>query len=483
MASPDFSAYVDLTPFDSTVSNILEEGIEQARTLLPQWTPRAGQTETTMMEAVAYQTANLVNAANRLPGSTVETLLKLFGVTRSNGVKATATITINFTDTKGYTIPANTAFAHYATDGSVYVYLLDADAEVASGANQLTLQKVTAQEVGALYNTPSNGATLQVLSTIPYISSIVFDAKPSGGLDAETDSEYFTRGTGVLQSYSSVVATEDQIRSYILTNYASTAFRVKAYNMRRYADRNIVTFGGTSNTGGKHKGYVLVSLAGENVNDYSQSINDATVSAANIATVSTALTSKVASGITVEIHNAELIGIGVTAEVYKVATAASGTVQTAITTALKSYLDSDAWDWGEVVRVNEIISLLDKVTDVDYVKSVTLTLPEETVAAATTADLGTVTYNNGTLGVGATLTNGGSQAAFSIDGQSPSVDSRILVKNQSSALQNGIYTLTTVGDGSTNWVLTRASDADTTCLLYTSPSPRDLSTSRMPSSA
>ena len=54
MASPDFSAYVDLTPFDSTVSNILEEGIEQARTLLPQWTPRAGQTETTMMEAVAY---------------------------------------------------------------------------------------------------------------------------------------------------------------------------------------------------------------------------------------------------------------------------------------------------------------------------------------------------------------------------------------------------------------------------------------------
>ena len=26
-------------------------------------------------------------------------------------------------------------------------------------------------------------------------------------------------------------------------------------------------------------------------------------------------------------------------------------------------------------------------------------------------------------------------------------------------------------------------DSDTTCLLYTSPSPRDLSTSRMPSSA
>ena len=462
MASPDFSTYVDLTPYDSTVTSILDEGIEQARALLPQWTPRAGQTETTMMEAVAYQTANLVNAANRLPGSTVETLLKLFGVTRSNGVKSTATATINFTDTKGYTIPATTAFAHYGTDGSVYVYLLDADAEVAEGSNQLTLRAITAQVVGASYNTPSNGATLQVLSTIPYISSVVFDAKPSGGLDAETDTEYFTRGIGILQSYSSVLATEDQIRSFILTNYSNSAYRVKAYNMRRYADRNIVTFGGTSNTGGKHKGYVLVSVAGQNVNDYSQSINDATVSAADISTFSTAIASKVASGITIEIHNAELIGIGITAEVYKVSTAAAGTVQTAIQTALKGYLDSDAWDWGEVVRVNEIISLLDKVTDVDYVKSVTLTLPEETVVASTTADLGTVTYDNGTLGVGATLTNGGSQAAFSVDGQSPTVNSRILVKDQSSALQNGIYTLTTVGDGSTNWVLTRAVDADTT---------------------
>ena len=29
-------------------------------------------------------------------------------------------------------------------------------------------------------------------------------------------------------------------------------------------------------------------------------------------------------------------------------------------------------------------------------------------------------------------------------------------------MQNGIYTVTTVGDGSTNWVLTRATDADIT---------------------
>ena len=87
--------------------------------------------------------------------------------------------------------------------------------------------------------------------------------------------------------------------------------------------------------------------------------------------------------------------------------------------------------------------------------------PHTSAIAATTADLGTVSYNNGTAGVGATITNGGAQAAFSVDGVSPSSNARILVKNQNTAAQNGIYTLTTVGSGATNWVLTRATDANT----------------------
>lgn len=80
--------------------------------------------------------------------------------------------------------------------------------------------------------------------------------------------------------------------------------------------------------------------------------------------------------------------------------------------------------------------------------------------AATTANL-TATYDNGTSGVGATLTNSGTQAALVIDGVTLSVSDRVLVKNQSTQLQNGIYVVTTVGSGSTNWVLTRASDFDT----------------------
>ena len=80
------------------------------------------------------------------------------------------------------------------------------------------------------------------------------------------------------------------------------------------------------------------------------------------------------------------------------------------------------------------------------------------------------TYNNGTAGVGATLTNAGTLAAFAPDGPVASAGDRILVYNQTNQFENGVYTVTVVGDGSTAWVLTRATDADT----YALKSPNSL---------
>ena len=73
----------------------------------------------------------------------------------------------------------------------------------------------------------------------------------------------------------------------------------------------------------------------------------------------------------------------------------------------------------------------------------------------------TVTYNNGTAGVGATLTNASTQAALVIDGITMVVDDRVLIYEQADATQNGVYVVTNVGSASTNWVLTRSSDTDT----------------------
>ena len=70
------------------------------------------------------------------------------------------------------------------------------------------------------------------------------------------------------------------------------------------------------------------------------------------------------------------------------------------------------------------------------------------------------TYDNGTAGVGATLTNAGTLAAISIDGVALNLNDRVLIDTQTNAAHNGIYYVSTVGDGATAWVLTRATDAD-----------------------
>jgi len=80
------------------------------------------------------------------------------------------------------------------------------------------------------------------------------------------------------------------------------------------------------------------------------------------------------------------------------------------------------------------------------------------VKAATNTNFA-ATYNNGTSGVGATLTSS-TTGVFTFDGVTVALTDRILVKSQTTNTQNGIYTVTTLGATGVACVLTRATDAD-----------------------
>ncbi len=82
------------------------------------------------------------------------------------------------------------------------------------------------------------------------------------------------------------------------------------------------------------------------------------------------------------------------------------------------------------------------------------------VMAASTGNYVATYFDNGAGGIGDTLTNADTQAVFEIDGLTPSVSDRVLIKNQSNPAYNGVYTVTDTGSIITNWVLTRATDFD-----------------------
>jgi hypothetical protein len=85
--------------------------------------------------------------------------------------------------------------------------------------------------------------------------------------------------------------------------------------------------------------------------------------------------------------------------------------------------------------------------------------PKPTAQVATNAVLPAVTYANGTAGVGATLT-ATSNGVLTVDSYAVLLNDLILVKNQASTFQNGLYTVTTLGTASVPFVLTRHTDMD-----------------------
>ena len=114
----------------------------------------------------------------------------------------------------------------------------------------------------------------------------------------------------------------------------------------------------------------------------------------------------------------------------------------------------------------KIISLLDPTGAQDaatknYVDATVQGLDaKETSRLATAAALPSCTYSNGTAGVGATLT-ATANAALSVDSVAVAAGDLILVKNQASAFQNGLYTVTQAGSGATPFILTRYPFMDT----------------------
>jgi hypothetical protein len=134
-------------------------------------------------------------------------------------------------------------------------------------------------------------------------------------------------------------------------------------------------------------------------------------------------------------------------------------------TAAKLKLDSGTYNFaqGAVLQASSPSNGSDVATK-SYVDSLSTSSAagldfKESVFVATTANL-SATYSGGVL-------TGAAAGAISVDGESPIAGQRILVKDQTTASHNGIYTVTLVGDGSNAFTLTRATDADSSSDLTT----------------
>jgi hypothetical protein len=234
----------------------------------------------------------------------------------------------------------------------------------------------------------------------------------------------------------------------------------------------------TANTGiFTGNGAGLTNIAGGNVTG---TVANATFAlSANAATFATTVTGNAQGNITSlgTLTSLDVSGNANVGNLTTVALTATGNANVGNlgTTAL---IATGTGSFGGNVSMNSfnITGLATPVNDTDattkaYVDSVAQGLdPKASVVYATTTSIfgSGYTYNNGTSGVGATITSS-SNGALSIDGSTPSINARVLIKNEvgafvnnttQSAAFNGIYVVTQVGSGAAPFILTRSTDFD-----------------------
>lgn len=373
MASPDVASYVGLELLDVDAQTLIDNALAGLQTTFPDWTPREGNTELVLLEALAAMVEDNVYVLNTLPGGLAEVLLRLFGLTRDQGAPPTAEVLFSLADNGGHTIPAGTTVRlDLGTGVDPVDFTTDNDLVVPVGA---TAGTVTASggEASVEANGKAAGTRLELLDAISYVNTVELAAAAAGGRLAEDGAAFLDRAVPLLSRLTSTLVRPVDVEAYVAGAAAVT--RVKALDLFNPAD--------PASTPGGSPGYVAVAVATAGGGALPQVEKDA---------LAADLRNRMHAGLVINVVDADVTLVDVTARVLRFAANTDAEVAQNVRQAITDYLNPDGWAWGGTVYLNELISAIDRAVGVDIVLEVSapggdLTLP----GYAPLAKAGTVT--------------------------------------------------------------------------------------------
>lgn len=371
-SSPDVTPLIDLTLLDVTAQDLVDQGLTDALSKLPGWTPREGNTEVVLLETQALMGAETVYAVNRLPRAILAALLAEYGLEQDLGTAPAASFTFATSSGADLTIPAGTRLrVLYNAGASSLDFTTDTDLLIVGGTFTGTVTATATETTSALNGTPAGPAEL--VDAISAVDSVAIATEVLGGVDPEDLDGYLARGGILFRRLVSTLVLPEHFTAAALEDPA--VVRAATYDL----------FDADLGTGapGDHPGHVTVAVAGAGGTALTDEVR---------ADLEASLEAKAHAALIIHTTDATVTDVDVTATVVLNPGANPATVTAAVEATLEDYLNPDVWPFAGTVYRNELIALIDGVVGVARVDTLTAPASDVTLdGVAPLARLGDVT--------------------------------------------------------------------------------------------
>ena len=246
MPSPDFSQYIDLTVDDRTAEDLYDDAVEYARIAMPEFTPRVGTIEDSILQACALLASANIATLNRIPNGLMEGILSLMGLQRYESTFATVDVVFTVAN-PGDSVPIDFFVSYEAQVGDQlvqYPFRTTSTSVAGVGSNEITTTLTC--EIAGVIPSIQEGSELIIIQPNANILSCVTDSAVTQGSESETNEEYFARATTYLASLSTSLVTATQIEEFVISNFPD-AHRCRVYDLKYFPralgtlDPNIAT--------------------------------------------------------------------------------------------------------------------------------------------------------------------------------------------------------------------------------------------------
>jgi hypothetical protein len=348
--------YIDL-PIETDPQDVLNDFITYIQSLVPGWTPGAGNLDSWLANAIALAAAETRDVASAVPKS----IFRYFGATLVNyppidDVSATVLTDWTVIDAAGYTIPAGTQVSISKTGDETFAFQTTEDAVIAPGDTTVLGVQVVAMIPGAdSSGVGAPGGTVDLVDPLAFVSAITQQAATAGGADAEDDDTYLNRLASYLQTIAPrpILPNDFVVFAKAIPGVARVV-AIDGYNTADATFNNprMITLVGIDSSGaaldGTHKSEVQADAEARREVNFVVNMADPTLS-----------------------------NIDVTVQVKALAGFDPGVLQTSIEAAITDYLSPAAWgsvdgdptQWNNVttVRYLEMAQVINAVPGVDYI--------------------------------------------------------------------------------------------------------------------